>query len=138
MTPGRRACGECTLCCKLPEIDWKTDPPVGLPPLKKPMNTLCSHCVEGKGCTIYPARPLSCAAFQCLWLMGLAPEEQRPDRIGGFFDVQGPYLLLLADPARPDPMADPRVKRWADAFARDRKRRFKRVRIRTGKHAPPE
>ena len=129
MSFARRTCGECTLCCKLPEIVWRTDPPVGRPPLDKPMNTLCSYCVEGKGCTIYADRPLSCAGFQCLWLMGLMPEDLRPDKVGGYFDVQGPYLLLLKDPARPDPMADPRVKSWAEDFAKTRKRRFKVVRV---------
>jgi hypothetical protein len=129
MTFARRTCGECTLCCKLPLIDWQTDPPVGRPPLNKPMNTLCQYCIEGKGCTIYPDRPLSCAGFQCMWLMGFMDDDMRPDKVGGFFDVQGPYLLLLKDPARPDPMSDPRVKGWADSFARARKRRFKVVRL---------
>jgi hypothetical protein len=128
MSHARRSCGSCTLCCKLPEIDWRTDPPVGLPPLKKPQNEWCRHADPARGCTIYADRPLSCAAFQCLWLMGLAPEEQRPDRIGGFFDVQGPYLLLLRDPDRPDPLADPAVRAWADDFAKRRGRKLKVVR----------
>jgi hypothetical protein len=123
------------MCCKLTSIDWPTDPPVGRPPLKKPENTLCKYCAVGKGCTIYDDRPVSCAAFQCLWLMDLMPEPLRPDRIGGFFDIQGPYLVLLRDPARPDPMADPKVKRWAEAFAKARGRRL-RV-IEAGKGKPP-
>lgn len=126
---GRRSCGACTLCCKLPVIDWPTDPPVGRPPLKKPANTWCTYCAQGQGCTIYPDRPLSCAAFQCLWLMGLMPEGLRPDAIGGFFDVQGPYLLLLKDRTRPDPMALPEVRHWAEAFARARGRKLKVVRL---------
>jgi hypothetical protein len=129
MSTARRSCGECTLCCKLPEIVWPTDPPVGRPPLNKPANTLCTYCVEGQGCTIWPERPISCAGFQCLWLMGFLDDDLRPDRVGGFFDVQGRYLLLLRDPARPDPLANPRVKRWADDFARTRGRRLKTVRL---------
>jgi hypothetical protein len=108
------------MCCKLTSIDWPTDPPVGRAPLRKPENTLCTWCAEGRGCTIYRDRPISCAAFQCLWLMDLLPEALRPDRVGGFFDVQGEYLVLLRDPALPDPMADPRVAAWARTFARER------------------
>jgi hypothetical protein len=125
----RRSCGECTLCCKLPEIVWPTDPPVGRPALNKPANTLCQYCVEGKGCTIWPERPISCAGFQCLWLMGFMDDDMRPDKLGGFFDVQGPYLLFLKDPARPDPLAKPRVKAWADDFAKTRGRRLKVVQL---------
>jgi uncharacterized protein len=135
MTFARRSCGECTLCCKLPEIVWPTDPPVGRPPLNKPMNTLCQYCVEGKGCTIWPERPISCAGFQCLWLMGFMGDDMRPDKVGGFFDVQGQYLLLLRDPVRPDPLDDPRVKRWADDFAKTRGRRLKVVKVKTPRQA---
>lgn len=127
MSFARRSCGECTLCCKLPEIVWPTDPPVGRPPLNKAANTLCQYCAEGKGCTIWPERPISCAGFQCLWLMGFMDDDMRPDKIGGFFDVQGQYLLLLKDPARPDPLTNPRVKLWAADFAKTRGRRLKVV-----------
>ena len=125
----RRACGPCTLCCKLPVIDWPTDPPVGRAPLVKPGATWCVYCDQGRGCTIYPDRPLSCAGFQCLWLMDLMPEALRPDLVGGFFDVQGPYLLLLKDPDREDPLEDPAVRRWAEAFAKQRGRRLKVVKL---------
>ncbi len=123
----RRSCGTCTLCCKLPLIDWVSDSPVGRPPLKKARNTWCEYCAPGRGCTIHAQRPISCASFQCLWLMGFVPEALRPDRIGGYFDVEGPYLTLLRDQDGPDPLADARVKAFIDKFCRDRGRRLKVV-----------
>ena len=123
----RRACGPCTVCCKLPLIDWPGDAPVGRPPLKKPRNTWCMYCKPGQGCTIYNDRPISCAGFQCLWLMGLVPEALRPDLVNAMFDVQGPYLTLLSDPEGPNPMHDPRIKAFADRFCKTRGRRLKIV-----------
>lgn len=123
----RRACGTCTLCCKLPLIDWPTDAPVGRPPLKKPRNTWCTYCRPGQGCTIYEQRPISCAGFQCLWLMGMVPEPLRPDRVNAIFDVQGPYLTLLSDPEGPNPLRDPRVKAFTEHFCATRGRRLKVV-----------
>ncbi len=124
---GGRTCGTCTLCCKLPLIDWPTDLPVGRPPLKKPRNTWCQYCNPGHGCTIYEDRPISCAGFQCLWLMGFVPEALRPDVIGGFFDVQGPYLTLLRDPDGKNPLQDPRVTAFIERFTKTRGRRLKVV-----------
>ena len=57
-----RACGACSLCCKLLQIDE--------PELKKPANEWCRHCRPGKGgCAIYDERPPVCRDFACEWLI---------------------------------------------------------------------
>ncbi len=66
-----RACGECTMCCRLP----------GVVELSKPAGEWCKHCAIGKGCTIYEERPSSCKFFECLWLTDeRMPEDLRPDK----------------------------------------------------------
>jgi uncharacterized protein len=58
-----RACGDCSLCCKLLEIDAAVAPEVG----DKPAGVLCRHCTS-PGCKIYERRPKLCADFRCQWL----------------------------------------------------------------------
>ena len=58
-----RECGECTLCCKLLQIDV----------LDKPANQWCKHCIPMAGCSIYKDRPQTCVKFRCMWLA--FPEE---------------------------------------------------------------
>jgi hypothetical protein len=54
-----RACGACSLCCKL----------LPIAALGKPHDTWCPHCRPGAGgCTIYQTRPDACRTFDCLWL----------------------------------------------------------------------
>jgi hypothetical protein len=54
-----RTCGDCSLCCKLTEIEE----------LNKPEHIWCKHCKPGKGgCTIYNTRPQVCRDFVCGWL----------------------------------------------------------------------
>src|SRR5438552_3909987 len=53
-----RACGGCTLCCKL----------LGVAELAKPRGRWCAHCRQGQGCTIYDTRPTACREFRCGWL----------------------------------------------------------------------
>ena len=65
-----RECGECRLCCKI----------MGVPELDKPMNVWCKH-VCNTGCSIYEKRPQSCRDFVCVWLGGLTPEKERPDKV---------------------------------------------------------
>jgi uncharacterized cysteine cluster protein YcgN (CxxCxxCC family) len=62
-----RSCGDCSLCCKLPQIDE----------LQKPEGVWCRHCAPRRGgCMIYETRPLSCRVFHCSWLINsdLGPE----------------------------------------------------------------
>lgn len=111
-----RSCGPCDLCCKLPAVHWPE-----YPELAKPANVYCRHRVAGKGCGIHPDRPMHCAAFQCLWLMGLVPQALRPDRIGGMFDaVDRGQLFLIADRDRPDPRSLPAVNAFIEAWNRRR------------------
>ena len=56
-----RQCGECSMCCKLLDIDE--------PDIKKLQNVWCQHCIPGKGCGIYDNRPATCANFACQWLI---------------------------------------------------------------------
>jgi hypothetical protein len=55
-----RACGNCTLCCKLISIDTEE--------ITKPANKWCEHCEIGKGCGIYAERPTACRTWSCMWL----------------------------------------------------------------------
>lgn len=88
-----RTCGTCTFCCHLPDIET----------LDKPANTLCRHCIEEKGCTIYGTRPKLCRDFLCLWRTSdmLGPEWQ-PQTAGMMIYRQGQQTTVLVDPARPD------------------------------------
>lgn len=74
-----RHCGECTACCTL----------LGVPELEKARYTPCEHDT-GKSCGIYEQRPPSCRAFQCIWLQGLVPLEERPDKTGIIWSVTVP------------------------------------------------
>lgn len=67
----KRACGDCTLCCKL----------VAVRELKKPAEQKCDHCIKGSGCQIYSIRPQGCVDFECLWLTGEIPELLFPKEV---------------------------------------------------------
>jgi len=113
----RRVCGTCDLCCRLLTIDWPE-----YPELHKPADVPCKHLISGVGCRIHADRPMHCASFQCLWLMGFGPDELRPDRIGGFFDaVDAGQLLLVTGRGLPDPRSFPAVERFIDAWCAARK-----------------
>jgi hypothetical protein len=96
--PGR-ACGSCSMCCKLLLVDE----------LGKPAHQWCRHCRPGNGgCTIYPTRPLACRAFACEWLINpLLGDEWQPSRskmVMLFAKPNGSYdqLVLIVDPGWPD------------------------------------
>ena len=88
-----RACGTCTLCCRLPDIEV----------LSKPANAWCRHCVEDRGCRIYDDRPQTCRDFLCLWRTdaGLGPEWD-PSSAKMMLYRQGPQTTVLVDPAHPE------------------------------------
>jgi hypothetical protein len=93
IAPGK-ACGGCTLCCKVMRIDE----------LAKPTGTWCTHCKPGTGCRIYESRPQVCRSFMCLWL--LSPElgpEWRPDRskLVLMTDDTGERMIIKCDPGFP-------------------------------------
>lgn len=93
------ACGNCTLCCKL----------MAVTELDKPARQWCAKADPTRGCTDYPARPASCAEYECVWLVsqrrpggGLAP-ELRPDRSRVVLNVglDGTGIVFHVDPSRP-------------------------------------
>jgi uncharacterized protein len=70
--PGR-TCSGCTLCCSL----------LGIVELKKPVFTICKHCIIGKGCKIYEVRPQTCAGFLCSYRTSAGlPEHWNPKVCG--------------------------------------------------------
>lgn len=70
-----RQCGECTMCCKAPQV----------PELEKAVNVLCTHC--NSGCEIYEARPQSCKDFFCAWMQGDLANDMRPDKVGFMVEI---------------------------------------------------
>jgi hypothetical protein len=66
-----RACGSCTLCCKV----------VSVPDFDKPAGKWCQHCRPGNGCGIHALRPFVCRGTYCEWMIskGLGP-EWKPER----------------------------------------------------------
>ena len=54
--PGK-ACGPCSFCCKVLEIDE----------FKKPAGKLCAHCALTGGCGVYETRPQVCRDYHCRW-----------------------------------------------------------------------
>lgn len=88
-----RSCGTCTACCAFP--------PIRTQKLQKPANTLCPHCAEASGCTVYDRRPDVCRGFYCGWffLSELGP-EWHPQQSGvviraEHFDEDTVTLLIL-------------------------------------------
>jgi hypothetical protein len=94
-----RACGSCSLCCKLLPIRE----------LDKPESQWCVHCRPGHGgCTIYADRPASCRGFACEWLVNRQlGDEWCPTQAKMFvhynYDPLGKLgLYIMVDPSRPD------------------------------------
>ncbi len=88
-----RSCESCTACCSFPPIRTER--------LQKPANTMCSHCLEGRGCTVYDIRPDVCRGFYCGWffLEELSP-QWHPSESGvvirsEHFDEDTVTLLIL-------------------------------------------
>jgi hypothetical protein len=107
---GARACGSCTLCCRLPDIDA----------LEKPANDWCRHCIDGEGCRIYEQRPQLCRDFLCLWRTDEGLDDSwDPARSRMMIYRQGPQVTVLVDPDYPEiwkqtPYAET-LQHWARA-----------------------
>ena len=69
-----RECGDCNMCCKLPNINN--------PKNFKKDYTWCKHCEIGVGCKIYELRPKVCKDFQCMWKAGKIEEDLKPNKVG--------------------------------------------------------
>ncbi len=93
LVPGR-ACGSCTLCCKVYEIEA----------LNKPRGRWCQHCTPGRGCKIHDALPDQCRDFFCLWLTDQhLPPEWKPERakiVLSIFPDNG-FVYAQVDPGSP-------------------------------------
>ena len=89
-----RACGTCTLCCKLFDIRA----------LDKPQFEWCKHCDIGKGCKIYETRPQECADFVCGYLTDPSlGEEWFPSKSKIVVTHEAGALVgVHVDPGRPD------------------------------------
>jgi len=91
--PGR-ACGTCTLCCKV----------LSIKELAKPQGKWCLHCEAGRGCRIYNARPLECEQFYCGYLswsaMGIHwfPRESKLVVVS---ELDGNRIAVHVDPGCP-------------------------------------
>lgn len=91
-----RDCGDCTLCCKLFEVDE----------LAKPANVLCGHC-DGKRCQIYNRRPQMCAEFNCMYRVNNALGDYWYPLtshivIRTYGDDDAAAMFFTVDPAYPD------------------------------------
>ena len=61
-------CGECTLCCKL--VDIEATQSIG--------GQWCKYCHNG--CTIHETKPIECLTTDCFWRAEGWPNDLRPDR----------------------------------------------------------
>jgi hypothetical protein len=94
LAPGR-ACGDCSLCCKLIRVDA----------FAKASGVWCTHCAPGGDrCRIYDARPAECRDFHCAWLASpTLGEEWRPSRSKLVLRVEsdGRLIAVHVDPSDP-------------------------------------
>ena len=116
--PGR-ACGTCTLCCKVFQ----------LPELEKPAGVWCRHCTQGVGCGVHPDRPAQCRAFFCLWMTDATiPADWKPERskmVLSIFPANG-FIYVQVDPGFP--------QAWRKAPYYDQLRRWAKVLVEKGRH----
>ena len=113
-----RACGTCTLCCKVYDV----------PALAKPMGQWCGHCRPGRGCGIHETRPQHCRSFHCLWMTEnwLGP-EWKPERSKMVLtlDPVNRFLLVQVDPGQAGAWKrEPyyaQLKAWSAAAVRERR-----------------
>src|SRR5262245_51504166 len=74
-SPAKRVCGPCSMCCttlRVNEID-------------KPQDCRCQHITQGRS-GVYKDGPAGCSGYHYMWLMGMLPNEMRPDKIKAVID----------------------------------------------------
>jgi hypothetical protein len=111
MTIPGKACAECSLCCKVLEIEE----------FAKPAGDLCEHCLHGQGCAVYEDRPQVCHDYECLWKgdRTLGP-QLRPDRVGTILmeDPDSDEYRAVCDPAKPMAWRNPLIFKHLVAMAK--------------------
>jgi uncharacterized protein len=110
--PGK-ACGECSLCCKILDITE----------LSKPAGKLCEHCLNSGsgGCSIYAKRPQVCRAYECLWKGDRDMSQRlRPDRVATILmeDSDSDEYRAVCDPEKPFAWLTPLVFKHLVAMAK--------------------
>jgi hypothetical protein len=89
----KKACGDCTLCCKVMAIEE----------LAKPVSSWCPHCEPGRGCLIYANRPIECQTFSCLWLVNDALDPYwKPSKSRLVLTTSEDGIEIRCDPGFPD------------------------------------
>lgn len=103
-----RRCGGCTACCEALEVQE----------LEKPERSRCPN-QKRMGCAIYADRPESCRNYGCLWIAGVGPKSDRPDKIGfvvsPFGTDEEPVVMLHE--VRAGAADTPRAKRYIEVAA---------------------
>ena len=109
-----RACGTCSLCCKV----------LGIPETESLPGQWCRHVAQGRGCGIHATRPDGCRTFYCHYLRNpnLGP-EWKPERAKFVLSIEmgGRRMVVAPDPAMPSAWRQNpyygQFKRWAQAGA---------------------
>jgi len=104
-----RRCGDCQLCCRLLPTEE----------IKKPALARCPHQKHGKGCAIYARRPMSCALWNCRWLVDESTADlPRPDRAHYVIDLIPDYITMKPHDGS-TPTHIPVVQVWVDPAHKD-------------------
>jgi uncharacterized cysteine cluster protein YcgN (CxxCxxCC family) len=114
----QRACGDCSMCCKLAKVDE----------LDKPAGVWCRHCAPGRGgCTIYETRPPVCRNYFCSWITDsrLGPEwYPLTCKMILTFESSGQRLCVRVEPSHADAWRrEPyysQLKQWSRAAVENR------------------
>jgi hypothetical protein len=89
----KKACGECTLCCKVMAVEE----------LAKPAGVWCSSCKPGRGCLVYASRPIECQTYSCLWLMDDRFDQRwKPSKSKLVLTTSQDGIEIRCDPGFPD------------------------------------
>jgi hypothetical protein len=111
-----KVCGECTLCCKVYEIE----------DFEKKPGTVCHHVRPEGGCGVWGLHPKICQEFKCLWLKHDDMNGQwRPDHAGFVLRLEpnGTTLAIDVDHDRPDAWKrEPyysQIKLWSEVMPKN-------------------